>query len=375
MNFDFSPEQNMLREQARKFLRDRSDLKRVRRVLDGQSRWDAEVWREIGQMGWCGTAIPEEYGGAGASAIDLCVLAEEMGRSLAATPFASTVYLFAETILLAGSDAQKKKLLPKVAAGELIGTLAVAEGPRAPTPRNLTVAASGGKLKGEKLPVPDGDLADMAIVLARTASDATARNASLFLIDLKAGRIEAQPVDTVDPTRPQARLMFNGAGAEPLGATGEGWRILEAVFDRAAVLLGFEQLGGAEAALEMARDYALERTAFGRPIGSFQAIKHKLAEVYIQNQLARSNAYYGAWALAAGASELPVAAAATRVAATEAFHMASKENIQTHGGMGFTWEFDCHLYYRRSKMLALALGSARRWKDLLISRIEAKNVA
>jgi alkylation response protein AidB-like acyl-CoA dehydrogenase len=373
MNFDFSPEQTMLRDQARKFLQAQCDLKRVRRVLDGKARWDAEIWREIGRMGWCGTAIPEAYGGAGASAVDLCVLAEEIGRAVAPVPFSSTVYLFAEAVLLAGSEAQKSKLLPKLAAGELIGTLAVAEGPRAPNPRNLALQAGAGKLTGEKLPVADGDMADMAIVLARTASDSSERNASLFLVDLKAAGVKAESIATVDPTRPHARLVFDGAGAEPLGAAGEGWRIVREVLDRAAVLFAFEQLGGAEAALEMAKAYALERIAFGRPIGSFQAIKHKLAEVYIQNQLARSNAYYGAWALAVGAPELPIAAAAARVAASEAFHLASKENIQTHGGMGFTWEFDCHLYYRRAKVLALALGSSRRWKETLITRIEARN--
>jgi acyl-CoA dehydrogenase len=373
MNFDFSPEQNMLRDQARRFLQGQCDLKRVRRALDGKARWDEEVWREIGRMGWCGTCIPEQYGGAGASAVDLCVIAEELGRSLAPVPFSSTVYLFAEAVMLAGTDTQKSKLLPKIAAGELIGTLAVAEGARAATPRNLTCEAGGGKLTGEKLPVPDGDIADMAIVLARTSADTSERNASLFLVDLKG--VTAEPVDTVDPTRPHARVVLNGVSAEPLGPAGEGWRLLRELFDRAAVLFAFEQLGGAEAALEMARDYALERTAFGRPIGSFQAIKHKLAEVYIQNQLARSNAYYGAWALAAGVAELPVAAAAARVAATEAFHLASKENIQTHGGMGFTWEFNCHLYYRRAKVLALALGSAKRWKDTLITRLEARNAA
>jgi acyl-CoA dehydrogenase len=324
-------------------------------------------------MGWCGTAIPETYGGAGGNAVDLCVIAEELGRSLAPVPFASTVYLFAEAVMLAGSEAQKAKLLPKLAAGELIGTVAVAEGPRAPTPRNLSVAATGSKLSGEKLPVPDGDIAQVAVVLARTAPGNDERNASLFLVDLKG--VTAEPIDTVDPTRPHARLAFDGVAAEPLGANGDGWRLLQALFDRAAVLFAFEQLGGAEASLEMARDYALERTAFGRPIGSFQAIKHKLAEVYIQNQLARSNAYFGAWALGTGAPELSVAAAASRVAATEAFHQASKENIQTHGGMGFTWEFDCHLYYRRAKVLGLALGSAKRWKDLLISRLEARNAA
>src|SRR6202034_675401 len=161
--------------------------------------------------------------------------------------------------------------------------------------------------------------------------------------------------------------------AERLGEAGEGLSLAEALLERAAVLLAFEQLGGADRALEMAKGYALERYAFGRPIGGYQAIKHKLADMYVKNELARSNAYYGAWALASDAAELPLAAAAARVAATEAFHLASKENIQTHGGMGFTWEVDCHLYYRRSKHLALTLGSAPWWQDRLITELEARN--
>ncbi|HJT05829.1 MAG TPA: acyl-CoA dehydrogenase family protein, partial [Stellaceae bacterium] len=174
-------------------------------------------------------------------------------------------------------------------------------------------------------------------------------------------------------SRAHARLVFDGAAAEPLGALGEGVPLLRRILDRAAVLFAFEQVGGAQAALDMAKAYALERYAFGRPIGSFQAIKHKLADVYVATELARSNAYYGAWALSQDAAELPVAAAAARVAASEAFSLASRENIQTHGGMGFTWAFDCHLYYRRAKLLSLTLGSPREWKDRLITHLETRN--
>jgi len=179
-------------------------------------------------------------------------------------------------------------------------------------------------------------------------------------------------VKTVDPTRSHARIVFDGAAAEPLGAAGQGWALTQRILDRAAVLVAFEQVGGAQAALDMAREYALGRFAFGRPIASFQAIKHKLVDMYVATELARSNAYYAAWALSTGAPELPVAAAAARVSATEAFWLSAKENIQTHGGMGFTWEFDCHLYYRRAKLLALALGSARHWKHELITRLSNK---
>ncbi len=195
----------------------------------------------------------------------------------------------------------------------------------------------------------------------------------LFLVDLTGPGVARETVATIDPSRDHAKLVFTDALAERLGEDGDGWELTRRLLDRAAVLIAFEQIGGAQACLDMARDYALERYAFGRPIGSFQAIKHKLADVYIATELARSNAYYGAWALATEAAELPLAAAAARVAATEAFHLASKENIQTHGGMGFTWETDCHLYYRRSKHLALTLGSAPWWQDRVIAELEARN--
>ena len=177
----------------------------------------------------------------------------------------------------------------------------------------------------------------------------------------------------MDPTRSQAKLSFSGAPAEKLG--GEGWPLLERIQDRAAVLMAFEQVGGAQACLEMAKEYALGRFAFGRPIAGYQAIKHRLADMYIQIELARSNSYYGAWALSTDAAELPVAAATARVSANEAYHFASKENIQIHGGMGFTWEFNCHLYYRRSRQLAMVLGTQRRWKDRLIRALERRNAA
>ena len=368
MNFAFSDEQQALRDQARKFLSDRAAPARVRRILESDEPFDRELWRGMGELAWTGTAIPESYGGAGFGYLELCVLAEELGRSLAPTPFSSSVYLATEALLLAGSAAQKRRWLPGLALGETIGCFALAEGPRAPHPGNLETVAHGGRLTGAKLPVADGDVADVAVVAARSDVDATA--ASLYLVPLDGAGVTRARVDTVDPTRSHARLAFAGAAAEPLGEPGAGWALVERLLDRAAVLFAFEQVGGAQAALDMARDYALGRFAFGRPIGSFQAIKHKLADVYVALELARSNAYYGAWALSTDAPALPVAAATARVAASEAFYLAAKENIQTHGGMGFTWEFDCHMYYRRAKLLALTIGSTPRWKDRLIARLE-----
>jgi alkylation response protein AidB-like acyl-CoA dehydrogenase len=368
MNFDFSDDLKQLREQARKFLRERCPSSVVRKVLEGPEPYDKALWKEIAAMGWTGAAIPEAYGGAGLGHLGLCVLAEELGAALAPVPFSSSVYLASEAIMAGGSEAQKKAWLPKLASGEAIGTLAIAEGPGKTDVRKLRTTFRGGVLSGEKLPVPDGDVADVAIVAAQGE-----RGVVLAIADLAAPGVRREAVETIDPSRSHARIVFENTPAEPLGASGDGERLLRRVQDRAAVLFAFEQVGGAQRSLEMARDYALQRYAFGRPIGSFQAIKHKLADVYVATELARSNAYYGAWALARDAAELPLAAAAARISASEAYFLAAKENIQVHGGMGYTWEFDCHLYYRRAKLLSLALGSTRLWKDRLITQLETAN--
>ena len=375
MNFDFSDDQKQLRDQARKFLAEKCPPKAVRAVLDGDAPYDRELWKGLAGMGFLGVAIPEAFGGAGAGHLELCVIAEEIGRVLAPVPFSSTVYLAAEALLLAGSDAQKKKWLPAIASGEAIGTLALFEGKGNPSPDTIKLAAAGGSLNGVKKPVADGAIADFVIVAARSGSGGRETDISLYLVDMKDGGVEARPLTSLDPARGQAELSFRNCKAEPLGAAGEGWSIVSQVLDRAAVLMAFEQVGGADRALEMGRDYALDRIAFGRPIGSFQAVKHLLADMYVAATLARSNCYYGAWALSTDASELPEAAAAARISATQAFQHCAKNNIQVHGGMGFTWEFDCHLYYRRANAAALGLGSLSYWEDALIERMRKKNAA
>lgn len=373
MNFDFSDEQKLLKDQARKFLGEKCTTKAVRRVLEGSEPHDKALWEAIAEMGWTGTTIPEAYGGLGLGYLELCVIAEELGRALAPVPFSSTAYLFTEALLLAGSDKQKHRLLPKVANGEIVGTFALAEGKPAVTPRAVSATFRNGRLDGTKVPVPDGSAADYAIVVARTCDGVG--GLSLVLADLNAEGVARRAIRSIDPSRNESEIAFDAAPGEPLGQPGEGWALAQRVLDRAAILFAFEQVGGADAALAMARDFALGRYAFGRQIGSFQAIKHKLADMYVLNELARSNAYYGAWALSTGAAELPLAAAAARVSATQAFHYAAKENVQTHGGMGFTWEADCHLYYRREKLLALAIGSERTWKEKLVTQLDARNAA
>jgi acyl-CoA dehydrogenase len=370
MNFEFSPEQLQLRDQARRFLEDKSSSTAVRAILEGPEPYDRALWRGLADMGFLGINIPEAYGGLGLGYLELCVVAEELGRALAPVPFSSSVYLATEFLLAAGSEAQKQAWLPTLASGEAVGTFALVEGVGQATPKSVRAKVAGGALTGTKLPVADGDVADFAIVAAQGDG-----GLSLFLVDLTGAGVARTAVDTIDPTRSHARLEFSGAKAEPLGAPGEGWALIEAVFDKAAVLTAFEQVGGADKALMLARDYALERMAFGRPIGSFQAIKHMLADMYVSATLARSNAYYGAWALSSGAAELPEAAATARVSATQAFQHCARNDIQVHGGMGFTWAFDCHLYYRRSNLLALSLGSLTQWEDKLIERLRMKNAA
>ena len=375
MNFEFSDDQKQLRDQARRFLAEKCPPKAVRAVLEGSAGYDKALWSGLAEMGFLGVAIPEEFGGTGAGHLELCVIADEMGRALAPVPFSSTVYLAAEALMLAGSDAQKQTWLPKIASGEAIGTLALFEGPGNPSPQAIKVAAANGVLNGVKKPVADGAIADFAIVAARNGASGRETDIALYLVNLKAGGVAAKTLTNLDPSRNQAELTFTDCKAEPLGAANEGWSILTRVLDRAAVLMAFEQVGGADRALEMGRDYALDRIAFGRPIGSFQAIKHILADMYVAATLARSNCYYGAWALSTNAGELPEAAATARISATQAFQHCSKQNIQVHGGMGFTWEFDCHLYYRRSNALALSLGSLSYWEDQLIERMRKKNAA
>ena len=365
MNFEFSAEQLQIKEEARKVLADLSSSARVRKVLDDGAAFDRGLWATLGELGFLAAAIPEVYGGTGAGYLELCVIAEELGRALATVPFSSSICLGAELILAAGTEQQKTRYLPLLASGKSIACVAVAEGPGRLRPEIVAAVANDGALTGCKWPVPDGGCADIAIVAARKDG-----NIALFIVELDAAGVTRTALDALDPTRAQARIAFDGACVELLAA--DGWPLLTAALDRAAVLVAFEQVGGAERALETARDYALERYAFGRPIGSFQAIKHKLADMYVSLVLARSNCYYGAWALTHDSGELPEAAAAARVSATEAFIECATESIQIHGGIGFTWDLDCHLYYRRAHLLALSLGSLSQWQDRLIQQLRER---
>lgn len=371
MNFDFSDDQKFLRSEARKFLESAFPTARARAIMDDPGRsFDEEMWAALAEQGWLGIAIPEEFGGLGMNPVDLCVIAEELGRVLAPVPFAGTVYMLAEALLAFGSPDQKSRLLPGIASGEVIGAFATSEGPGIPTPATLRATVTDGRIEGVKIPVTDGMAATTALTLANENG-----RPGLYLVDLADAAVSREALQTLDPSRDAARITFAGAPAERLGGAGEGFAMTETLLDRAAVYLAFEQVGLSDRCLEMAKDFAMQRYAFGRVIGSYQAIKHKLADMYIGNTLARSNAYYGAWALGSDAPELPVAAAAARVSACDATFFSSRENIQTHGGVGYTWEYDCHLFYKRARQLGLVAGSPTQWKEKLVSRLEQRNAA
>src|SRR3954468_4313938 len=229
MNFDFSDEQKQLRDEARKFLAEKCSPKAVRVVLDGKEPYDRQLWKGLAEMGFLGVAIPEEFGGAGAGHLELCVIAEEIGRALAPVPFSSTVYLAAEALLLAGSDAQKQKWLPAIAQGHAVGTLALFEGSGNPSPKAIKLTATNGVLNGSKKPVADGAVADFAIVAARTGSSGRDSDIALYLVDLTSEGVETRALTSIDPSRNQAEITFTNVEAELLGAANEGWSILAQV--------------------------------------------------------------------------------------------------------------------------------------------------
>jgi len=362
MNFEFSEEQLFIREQARNFLGRECPPALVRGVLDSDRGHDEGLWRQIAGLGWTAMAIPEDCGGLGLGYLELCVIAEELGRALAPVPFSSSVYLAAEAIKRWGTDAQRQAYLPRLASGELIGTLAHSEGLGA---ARVSARVAGGRASGRKLPVPDGDSAGLAVLSALDERG----ELRLYLVELDAAGVSREPLQSIDPSRAQAAITLDGAAAEPLGDAGA--TALQALLDGAAVMLAFEQLGTAQAAMDTGLAYTRQRYAFGRPVASFQAIKHRFADMFVALELARANAYYGAWALATDAPDLPLAAATARVSASEAGWFVTRENIQVHGGMGFTWEFDCHLYYRRAQLLSCAVGTLPHWKELVATRLLA----
>jgi alkylation response protein AidB-like acyl-CoA dehydrogenase len=369
MNFAFTEEQEELRKTVRQFLEAKSAEEAVREQMETEAGFDAAVWSQMGeQMGLQGLIVPEEFGGSGYSYVELGIVLEEMGRSLLCAPFFSTVVLAANTLIHSGDDAAKAAHLPGIAAGETIATVAFTEPSGKWDEAGITMEASGSgsdwTLNGTKMFVLDGHTANLIIVAARTG-----KGVSLFTVAGDAAGLTRTALSTMDQTRKQAKLEFSNTPATLLGAEGEGWTILNTVLDLAAVGLAAEQVGGAQKVLEMAVEYAKVRVQFGRPIGSFQAIKHKCADMLLEVESAKSAAYYGMWCAAEMNDELPSVASLAKAYCSEAYFHATAENIQIHGGIGFTWEHPAHLYFKRAKSSELLFGDPTYHRELLAQRI------
>jgi alkylation response protein AidB-like acyl-CoA dehydrogenase len=369
MNFAFSEEQEELRSSVRRFLEDKSPMTEVRRLMETPEGYDPAVWKQMGeQLGLEAIAIPEEYGGVGFGYVELTVIFEEMGAALLCAPYFSTIALAANALLSCGDESAKKDLLPGIASGETIATLALTEDTGRWDLDAVTLAATGKggewKLDGHKMFVIDGQTAGLILVAARTS-----KGVSLFAVESGAAGITRTPLATMDQTRKQARIEFAGTPGRLLGEEGGAGPALSRTLDLAAVALAAEQVGGAQRCLDMAVDYAKTRIQFGRPIGSFQAIKHKCADMLLEVESAKSAAYYAGWAAAEDSEELPVVASLAKSYCSEAYFHAAAENIQIHGGIGFTWEHDAHLYFKRAKSSELLLGDPSYHRELLAQRI------
>ena len=369
MNFAFTEEQEELRKTVRSFLESKSSEASVREQMETEAGYDQAVWSQMAeQMGLQGLHIPEEYGGSGFSYVELGIVLEEMGRSLLCAPFFSSVVLAANTLIHSGDEAAKAAHLPGIASGQTIATVAFTEPSGKWDEAGITMAAAssgdGFTLSGTKMFVLDGHSAGLIIVAARTAA-----GVSLFAVDGDAAGLTRTALATMDQTRKQARIEFDNTPATLIGADGDGWNILNKVLDLVAVGLAAEQVGGAQKVLEMAVEYAKVRVQFGRPIGSFQAIKHKCADMLLEVESAKSAAYYGMWCASEMNDELASVASLAKAYCSEAYFHATAENIQIHGGIGFTWEHPAHLYFKRAKSSELLFGDPTYHRELLAQRI------
>jgi len=375
MDFGFSEEQEMLRKSARDFLAKESPMTYVRQMMEDDRGFRDEQWRKMAELGWMGLTLPEEHGGAGLDFVDMIVVLEEMGRVVLPGPFFSTVILGGVAINEGGSAAQKKDLLPKLAAGDLRVTLAQLE----PNARwdadgiqlEAKKAGSGYSLTGTKLFVPDAHTADLLIVAGRAPGSKGAEGVSLFLVDAKASGVTSTLLKTMDQTRKLCEVVLKDvsvAADRVLGSPGAGWKLLDRVVDRGKVGLCAEMCGGAERVLEMSVEYAKVREQFGRPIGSFQAIQHKCANMLVEVESSKSATYYAAWAVANDVAEAPLAAAMAKAYCSDAYRHTAGEGIQIHGGIGFTWEHDMHIYFKRAKSSEVTFGDAT-WNREIVAQL------
>jgi alkylation response protein AidB-like acyl-CoA dehydrogenase len=375
MDFAFSEEQDMLRTQARDFLSKQVTSKKVRELTETDDGFDQDLWRRLAELGWTGLGIPEEYGGVG-TFLDLVVVLEEAGRALLPGPFFTTMGLGVAALLEAGSDAQKKEVLGKVANGDARVTLAMTE----PSGRwdsagvELRAEKSGGgwKLNGTKLFVPDAAVADYTVVVARTRSGEE-EGITLFLVSGRPNGLSVEPLKTMDMTRRWYQLQFDNVELTDdavMGVADQGWPALKRALEWGAAALCAEMVGGAQWVLDTSVDYAKTRQQFGKPIGIYQAVSHKLADMLLEVESARSATYYAAWTVDADAPDRSLATSMAKAYASDAYRKAAGNGIQVHGGIGFTWEHDMHLYFKRAKSSEVTLGDATYHRELVAQALD-----
>jgi alkylation response protein AidB-like acyl-CoA dehydrogenase len=373
IQFAFTDEQEQFRVAIRRFLQEKSPPTAVRRLIDTAEGYDPEVWRQLSeQLALPGIHIPEQYGGAGFGMVELCIATEEMGRALLCAPYFSTAVLATNAILNAGAEAQKESLLPDLASGARLAALAVTEPNGQWNPQSIelvaTPVADGYLLEGAKSYVVDGHVADLLIVAGRVAGTAGRDGLALFTVSAEASGVERRRLESMDATRKVARIDFHGAPAQLLGNVNDGATALVRTLDQAAIALANEMVGGAQVLLDSAVNYAKLRVQFGRTIGSFQAIKHKCADMLLDMELAKSAAYYAAQAAAADDPEWPALACLAKAAASEIYLRIAIDCIQIHGGIGFTWDHDTHLWFKRAKSSEVFLGQPHYHRELLLQR-------
>jgi alkylation response protein AidB-like acyl-CoA dehydrogenase len=364
MIFAFTDEQRELAATLRRFLQDKSPSSEVRRLMQTEAGYDPQTWSQLaGQLGLPGLVIPEKHGGSGAGPVELALVCEEMGRALLCAPFFGTAVLAAAALMASGDQAAQEEFLPGIADGTTIATLAVCEDDGAWTADGMTArarrSADGYVLDGRKSFVIDGHTAGVLLAVARADG-----GPSLFAVRGDADGLGRRPLQTLDMTRKQAALSLDAVPARLIGSEGSAADVVAAALRLGAVALAAEQVGGAQRCLDMSVEYAKIRMQFGRPIGSFQAIKHMCAEMLLEVESARSAAYYAAWAAQDGSDELPLVASMAKACCSEAYFRAAADNIQIHGGIGFTWEHDAHLHYRRAKSAELMLGTPAEHREI-----------
>jgi alkylation response protein AidB-like acyl-CoA dehydrogenase len=375
MDFAFSEEQEMLRRSARDFLAKECSPKVVRRLMEGDDAYDPALWKKLADLGWTALGIPEQYGGVG-TFLDLVVVLEEAGRALLPGPFFATMGMAVPALIESGTEAQKKEALGAIAAGNARATLAVTEPSGRWDASGITVTAKqaggGWRLDGVKLFVPDAEHADYTVVAARTRGEGE-DGISLFLVKGRPKGMTVSPLKTLDMTRRWAEVRFDGVelGADALmGAAGAAWPRLKRALEWSTAALCAEMVGGAQKVLETSTDYAKTRHQFGKPIGIYQAVSHKLADMLVLSESSRSATYYAAWAVEADAPDRSMAASMAKAYVSDAYRKIAGDGIQVHGGIGFTWEHDMHLYFKRAKSSEVTLGDATYHRELVAQGLD-----